>query len=70
MTKNTEIQPIFAVTSTASWMCANGHHGTQERRYVVNGDHSKMWEGSCAGSVRSIDGTEWDCPCDCHTAQA
>lgn len=44
-----------------TWMCEHGHHGTAER-------HTEFtYHGRCAGTVRSLDGSSWACPCSCHT---
>lgn len=43
-----------------TYMCDNGYHGTTERIAEFR------YEGSCAGVVRSIHGTRWNCPCACH----
>lgn len=55
-----------------TWMCANGHHGTPERRFVDNPQGwSGMYEGRCAGTSFSVwTGKTEDCPCSCHNPKA
>lgn len=47
-----------------TWMCDNGYHGDQSRRYQSEGDD--MWMGYCSGTVRPLEPTyEYECACKC-----
>lgn len=53
-----------------TWMCENGYHGTAERRWFSEVGWEGMYEGTCAGTVRSVvTGEEWECGCGCHKTE-
>jgi hypothetical protein len=56
-------------TSNVTYACANGWHGTAERRTMKSaGGFAGMYTGKCSGTVRSMNGGESWCTCECHGA--
>lgn len=49
-------------------LCDKGFHGTTERRWMNDKGFQPMYTGKCAGTVLSVNGSEAQCDCVCHTA--